>query len=49
VSKKICDLLGVPGPEEARWEDVAKWGVLRPGDPIKTGAPLFPRLERATA
>jgi methionyl-tRNA synthetase len=49
VSRKICALLGVPAPEDARWEDVAKWGVLRPGDPIKTGAPLFPRLDRATA
>ncbi len=46
VSAKICDLLGAPAPNVAGWQDAAKWGVLAPGDPIKTGAPLFPRLER---
>jgi len=28
---------------------VAKWGVLKAGDPIKTGPALFPRLERTAA
>ena len=46
VSRKICELLGVSVPEEAEWADVAKWGVLRAGDPVKTGPALFPRLER---
>jgi len=49
VSAKICALLGVPGPEQAKWSDVARWGVLKPGDPIKTGPALFPRLERVTS
>jgi methionyl-tRNA synthetase len=49
VSARIAEQLGVPSPEGAKWADVAKWGVLKPGDPIKTGAPLFPRLERVTA
>ncbi|TMC59098.1 MAG: methionine--tRNA ligase [Chloroflexi bacterium] len=46
ISAKICGLLGVIHPEKARWQDVAKWGVLKPGDPVKTGPALFPRLER---
>jgi methionyl-tRNA synthetase len=49
VSARICELLGVAAPEQARWQDVAKWGVLKPGDPISTGAPLFPRLERVAS
>jgi len=49
ISAKICALLGVPAPDVARWQDVAKWGVLKPGDPIKTGPALFPRLEKVTA
>jgi methionyl-tRNA synthetase len=49
VSARITEQLGVPAPDRAKWADVAKWGVLKAGDPIKTGAPLFPRLERVTA
>ncbi len=47
VSARICEQLGVIAPERAKWSDVARWGVLKVGDAIKTGAPLFPRLERA--
>jgi len=46
VSVKIADLLGVPSPKDAKWQDVARWGVLRQGDLIRTGPALFPRLER---
>ena len=49
ISAKICALLGVTAPDVARWQDVGKWGVLKPGDPIKTGPALFPRLEKVTA
>jgi methionyl-tRNA synthetase len=49
VSARICTLLGVTAPDGAHWEDVAKWGVLKPGDPIRTGPPLFPRLERVAS
>jgi methionyl-tRNA synthetase len=49
VSARICDLLGVTAPDKARWDDVARWGVLKPGDPIRTGPALFPRLERVAA
>jgi len=46
ISAKICELRGGIHPEKARRQDVAKWGVLKPGDPVKTGPALFPRLER---
>src|SRR5258706_6103057 len=49
ISAKICELLGTSAPDGARWQDVAKWGVLKPGDPIRIGPPLFPRLERVTS
>ena len=49
VSVKITELLGVTSPKDASWADVAKWGVLKAGDPIKTGPALFPRLERTAA
>jgi methionyl-tRNA synthetase len=49
VSARICEQLGVTAPERAAWPDVARWGALVPGAPIKTGAPLFPRLDRVTA
>jgi methionyl-tRNA synthetase len=49
VSARIAEQLGVVAPERATWTEVARWGGLRPGDPIKTGAPLFPRLDRVTA
>ena len=47
VSARICEQLGVRAPERATWSEIATWGVLKVGDRIKTGTPLFPRLERA--
>ncbi len=47
VSARILDQLGVTAPSLATWADVAKWGVLEPGQRVRTGTPLFPRLERA--
>ncbi len=47
VSVKIAEQLGVPSPEAARWEDVARWGQLEPGQPVRSGPALFPRLETA--
>ena len=47
VSARICEQLGATAPGRASWSEVARWGALKPGDRIKTGAPLFPRLERA--
>ena len=49
VSVKITELLGTVSPQDATWSDVARWGGLKPGDPIKTGPALFPRLERPAA
>ncbi len=47
VSARICEQLGVAAPERATWTEVARWGALKTGAPVRTGAPLFPRLERA--
>ncbi|HZP96896.1 MAG TPA: methionine--tRNA ligase [Candidatus Limnocylindria bacterium] len=47
LSARVCEQLGVAAPDRATWTDVARWGALVAGAPIKTGAPLFPRLERA--
>jgi methionyl-tRNA synthetase len=48
VSARIAEQLGVAAPGSARWKDVGAWGALKPGGQVKTGAPLFPRLLRAT-
>ncbi|HEV8536889.1 MAG TPA: methionine--tRNA ligase [Candidatus Limnocylindria bacterium] len=49
VADRIAEQLGVPAPSASRWSDVARWGLLRAGSPVRAGAPLFPRLERTTA
>jgi len=48
VSARIAEQLAVAAPESARWRDVGVWGALKAGGPVKTSAPLFPRLPRAT-
>ncbi len=40
---RILDQLGV-APEPFRWSDL-QWGLLRPGTPVRRGAPLFARIE----
>ena len=47
VSARICSQLGVAAPVSAIWSDIARWGALEPSQPVRTGSPLFPRLERA--
>ena len=47
VSARILEQIGAASPEGAAWPEVARWGVLAAGQRISTGAPLFPRLERA--
>jgi methionyl-tRNA synthetase len=47
ISARIVEQLGAVAPEKASWSDAGTWGRLRPGDRVKTGAPLFPRLVRA--
>ena len=49
VADRITDQLGVDAASKAPWDEVARWGVLREGSSVRTGAPLFPRLERTTA
>jgi methionyl-tRNA synthetase len=47
VSPRITEVLGVESPASAKWETVATWGLLRPGQAIRVAPSLFPRLERA--
>ncbi|MEK7863183.1 MAG: methionine--tRNA ligase, partial [Chloroflexota bacterium] len=47
VSVRILEQLGAAAPGGAAWSDVARWGVLAAGATVRTGAPLFPRLERS--
>ncbi|HKY51369.1 MAG TPA: class I tRNA ligase family protein, partial [Candidatus Limnocylindria bacterium] len=47
ISPRIAEVLGVESPTSAKWEAVARWGLLRPGQAIRAAPSLFPRLERA--
>lgn len=47
ITPRITEVLGVESPSTAKWDAVARWGLLRPGKPIRTAPSLFPRLERA--
>jgi methionyl-tRNA synthetase len=47
ISPRIAEVLGVESPATAKWEVVARWGLLQPGKPIRSAPSLFPRLERA--
>ena len=47
IAPRIADVLGVEPPTSAKWEAVARWGLLQPGNQIRTAPSLFPRLERA--
>jgi methionyl-tRNA synthetase len=46
-SERIAEQLGVPSPAKARWHDVAKWGIAKAGQPLRSAPSLFPRLEIA--
>ena len=47
ISPRITDVLDVESPASAKWEAVARWGLLQPGKQIRSAPSLFPRLERA--
>jgi len=47
VTPRITDVLDVESPASAKWEAVARWGLLQPGRQIRSAPSLFPRLERA--
>src|SRR5581483_7272778 len=36
LSARVCEQLGVAAPDRATWTDVARWGALVAGAPIKT-------------
>lgn len=46
ISARICEQVGGPDPARTPFASVAGWGRLRGGDPLRPGAPLFPRLDR---
>jgi methionyl-tRNA synthetase len=47
ITPRITEVLDVESPVSARWEAVARWGLLQPGKQIRSAPSLFPRLERA--
>ncbi|MDP9280892.1 MAG: methionine--tRNA ligase [Chloroflexota bacterium] len=47
ISPRIAEVLDVEPPASAKWEAVARWGLLQPGKQIRSAPSLFPRLERA--
>ena len=47
ISPRITEVLDVESPASAKWEAVARWGLLQPGKQIRSAPSLFPRLERA--
>ena len=47
ISPRIAEVLDVEPPASAKWEAVARWGLLQPGKQIRPAPSLFPRLERA--
>ncbi|HET7699250.1 MAG TPA: methionine--tRNA ligase [Candidatus Limnocylindria bacterium] len=46
VSARILEQLGAAASARAPWSEVARWGGLASGTTVRTGPPLFPRLER---
>ena len=47
ISPRIAEVLDLEPPASAKWEAVARWGLLQPGKQIRPAPSLFPRLERA--
>jgi methionyl-tRNA synthetase len=47
ASQEIWSQLGCPGRIGARRLDALSWGGLAPGQPIRRGAPLFPRVDKS--
>ena len=47
ITPRITEVLDVESPASAKWEAVARWGLLQPGKQIRSVPSLFPRLERA--
>ena len=45
TAERIAEQLRVPSPSKGNWDEVARWGLLRPGTEIQAGPALFPRLE----
>ncbi len=49
TSLKIGEQLGIAGAAGQDFESIKEWGGLRPGNKLKKGDPLFPRIEMRQA
>jgi methionyl-tRNA synthetase len=45
TTRKILDQIGLKDLKELRFEDLRKWGGLKPGSAVVRGEALFPRVE----
>jgi methionyl-tRNA synthetase len=45
TARKILDQIGLGDVKDLHFDDVRKWGGLRPGSTVKRGEALFPRVE----
>ena len=45
TAERIAEQLSSPSPAHCRWDEVAKWGLLRAGSEVRPGPALFPRVE----
>ena len=45
TAERISEQLSAPSPAQTAWDEVARWGLLRPGTEVRPGPALFPRLE----
>ncbi len=46
AAENMWSQLGIPAPlQSARFSDIEKWGLIKPGVKINKGKPLFPRIE----
>jgi methionyl-tRNA synthetase len=45
TAERILEQLSAPSPAQTAWDEVARWGLLRPGTEVRPGPALFPRLE----
>jgi len=49
AASRIMEQLGIAAPATENFETLKKWGGLAAGNRLKTGGPLFPRVEIKTA
>lgn len=45
TARKILDQIGLGDVKDLRFDDIRNWGGLKPGNVVKRGEALFPRVE----